>query len=220
MTPYKKNIRKERVKKMLKVLKKMFPHIKSELNYTTDFEFLIAVILSAQCTDKRVNIVTKKLFKKYPNIKSFADANLKEFEQDIFSTGFYRNKAKNCIGAAQVVLERFNGKLPRTIKEMIVIPGVGRKTASVVLGNLYGITEGIAVDTHVMRISHKFNLVDSPYTAISIERDLMEVVPKEEWSNINHYMVMYGRYYSPAQAKKVVDALTDIYPPARFKLKK
>ena len=220
MTPYKKKIRRERMRKMLKVFRKMFPHPVSELNYTTDFEFLIAVILSAQCTDKRVNMVTQKLFKKYPTIESYANADIKEFEQDIYSTGFYRNKAKNCIGAARVVLEKFNGELPRTIKELQTIPGVGRKTANVILGNLYGVHEGIAVDTHVMRIAQKFDLVDPPYTAVSIERDLMEITPQEEWGNINHYMVLYGRYYAPAHAKEVDDVLTALYPKARYKLKK
>lgn len=220
MTPYKKKIRKDRILKMLPVLRKMFPKPISELNYTTDFEFLIAVALSAQCTDKRVNIVTKKLFEKYPSIESYAQADLTEFEQDIYSTGFYKNKAKNCIAAANIVLEKFNGVLPRSIKELQMIPGVGRKTANVILGNLYGICEGIAVDTHVMRIAQKFDLCDSPYTPVSIERDLMEIVPQKEWNNINHYFVLYGRYYAPAHAKEVHDELTAIYPKASFKLKK
>lgn len=220
MIPYKKKVRKERMRNMLKVFKKMFPETKSELNYTTDFEFLIAVALSAQCTDKRVNIVTKKLFKKYPTIESYAKANVKEFEQDIFSTGFYKNKTKNCITAAKVVLDNFGGELPKTIKEMITIPGVGRKTANVILGNLYGINEGIAVDTHVLRISRKFDLVDPPYTPVSMERDLIEITSQGEWSNINHYMVLYGRYNAPAHTKEVHDELTSIYPKASFKLKK
>mgnify|MGYP003892507843 FL=1 len=220
MTLYKKKVRKERINKMLKIFKKMFPKPISELNYTTDFEFLIAVALSAQCTDKRVNIVTEKLFKKYPTIKSYAIADMREFERDIYSTGFYKNKAKNCIGAAQVVLNKFNAELPRNIKELQTIPGVGRKTANVILGNLYGINEGIAVDTHVMRIARKFDLVDHPYTAVSVERDLMEITPLSEWNNINHYMVLYGRYYAPAHAKEVSDELTAIYSKARFKLEK
>lgn len=220
MTPYKKKVRTERMKKMLVVFKKMFPKPISDLKYTTDFEFLIAVALSAQCTDKRVNIVTRKLFKKYPTIQSYADANLREFEQDIFSTGFYRNKAKNCIDAAKMVLEKFNGELPRTQKELEMIPGVGRKTANVILGNLYSIAAGIAVDTHVLRIARKFDLVDPPYTAVSMERDLMEISPQSEWNNLNHYMVLYGRYHAPAHAKEVHDDLTAIYPKASFKLKK
>ena len=218
MTPYKKKVRKERILKMIKVFKRMFPNPLSELNYTTDFEFLVAVILSAQCTDKRVNIVTEKLFKKYPTIKHYANANLKEFEQDIFSTGFYRNKAKNIIAAANMVLNKFDGKLPRNLKDLERIPGAGHKTANVVLSNLYDIHEGIAIDTHAIRITRKFDLVDPPYTPVSIERDLLEITPKEYWGKMNHYLVLYGRYYAPAHAKEVHDELTAIYPKASFKL--
>jgi endonuclease-3 len=205
------------MKKMLKVFKKKYPDPISDLLYTTDFEFLIAVILSAQCTDKQVNIVTRKLFKKYPRIVDYADADIYEFEQDIFSTGFYRNKAKNVIAAAQMVLEKWNGELPRTLHELEMIPGAGHKTACVVLSNLYGIFEGIAIDTHAIRIARKFDLVDPPYTAVSIERDLMELTPRSEWGNMNHYLVLYGRYHAPAHAKEVHDELTAIYPKASFK---
>lgn len=218
MTPYKKKVRKERILKMIKVFEKMFPNPLSELNYTTDFEFLVAVILSAQCTDKRVNIVTEKLFKKYPTIKDYADADIKELEQEIFSTGFYRNKAKNIIAAAQMVRDEFNGELPRNLKDLERIPGAGHKTANVVLSNLYDIHEGIAIDTHAIRITRKFDLVDSPYTPVSIERDLLEITPKEYWGKMNHYLVLYGRYYAPAHAKEVHDELTAIYPKASFKL--
>ena len=218
MTPYKKKIRKERIQKMLKVFRKKFPNPISDLLYETDFEFLIAVVLSAQCTDKRVNIVTRKLFKKYPRIIDYANAKQSEMEQDIFSTGFYRNKAKNVIAAAKIVLKKWNGELPRTLKELEMIPGVGHKTACVVLSNLYGIHEGIAIDTHAIRISRKFDLVDPPYTPVSIERDLMELVPQSEWGNMNHYLVLYGRYNAPAHVKEVHDELTAIYPKASFKL--
>jgi len=218
MTPYKKKIRKERINKMLKIFRKKYPDPISDLLYETDFEFLVAVILSAQCTDKRVNIVTRKLFKKYPTIKSFANAKQSEMEQDIFSTGFYRNKAKNVIAAAKMVLKKWNGELPRTLDELKMIPGAGHKTACVVLSNLYGIYEGIAIDTHAIRIARKFDLVDAPYTPVSIERDLMELVPQSEWGNMNHYLVLYGRYNAPAHAKEVYDELTAIYPKASFKL--
>ena len=205
---------------MLEVFKKIFPEPISELNYTTDFEFLVAVALSAQCTDKRVNIVTEKLFKKYPQIQDYANASQREFEQDIFSTGFYRNKAKNVIAAAQMVIEDFSGELPRDINELQKIPGVGRKTANVILSNLYNIHAGIAVDTHAIRISRKFDLVDPPYSATSIERDLMDITPQKEWGNMNHYLVLYGRYHAPAHAKEVHDDLTEIYPKASYKLSK
>ena len=218
MTPYKKRKRKERIKKMLKVFKKMFLNPNSELNWKTDFEFLVAVVLSAQCTDKRVNLVTEKLFKKYTSIYDYTKAQQKEFEQDIFSTGFYRNKTKNIIKAAHIVLYSYDSVLPRDIDELQKIPGVGRKTANVILSNLYNIHQGIAIDTHAIRISRKFDLVDPPYTPISIERDLMEIVPQSEWGDMNHYFVLYGRYYAPAHAKEVHDELTLIYPPASYKL--
>ena len=218
MTPYKKKIRKERIQKMLEVFRTMFPKPISDLQYTTDFEFLIAVALSAQSTDKQINKVTRKLFKKYPRIADYARADIKEFEQDIFSTGFYRNKAKNAIAAAKMVLEKYKGVLPRDIDELQKIPGVGRKTANVILSNLYGIHSGIAIDTHAIRIARKFDLCDPPYTPVSIERDLMEIVPQEEWGRMNHYLVLYGRYNAPAHAREVHDALTAIYPKASFKL--
>ena len=219
MTPYKKKIRKERITKMLVVFRDMFPEPISELLYETDFEFLVAVALSAQCTDKRVNIVTRTLFKKYPTIADYANADPREFERDIFSTGFYRNKTKNTIAAAKMVLEKYNGELPRDIDELQKIPGVGRKTANVILSNLYNIHSGIAIDTHAIRIARKFDLVDEPYTPVSIERDLMEIVPQSEWGNMNHYLVLYGRYHAPAHAKEVHDELTAIYPKASYKLK-
>ncbi|MCI5050917.1 MAG: endonuclease III [Candidatus Pacebacteria bacterium] len=218
MTPYKKKIRKERMQKMLKVFRKKFPDPISDLKYTTDFEFLVAVILSAQCTDARVNIVTRKLFKKYPKIKDYAKAKQSEMEKDVYSTGFYRNKAKNVIAAAKMVLNEFNGELPKNLKDLELIPGAGHKTACVVLSNLYGIHEGIAIDTHAIRIARKFDLCDAPYTPVSIERDLMEIVPQSEWGNMNHYLVLYGRYNAPAHAKEVHDELTAIYPKASYKL--
>lgn len=218
MTPYKKKIRKERMQKMLEVFRRKYPDPISDLLYTTDFEFLVAVILSAQCTDKRVNIVTRKLFKKYSRIIDYANARQSEMEKDVFSTGFYRNKAKNVIAAAKMVLEEFEGELPRNLKDLERIPGAGHKTACVVLSNLYGIHEGIAIDTHAIRIARKFDLVDPPYTPVSIERDLMEIVPQSEWGNMNHYLVLYGRYHAPAHAKEVYDELTAIYPKASYKL--
>jgi endonuclease-3 len=212
-----KKIRQVRMNKMIKVFSQKYPNPISDLLYETDFEFLIAVILSAQCTDKQVNVVTRKLFKKYPNIIDYANANLSVFEQDIFSTGFYRNKSKNVIAAAKIVLNKWNGELPRTLHELEMIPGAGHKTACVVLSNLYGIFEGIAIDTHAIRIARKFDLVDPPYTPVSIERDLMELTPQSEWGNMNHYLVLYGRYHAPAHAKEVHDELTAIYPKASFK---
>ena len=146
-------------KEILKILKKTYPNAKIVLNYKNNWELLVSVILSAQCTDKKVNEVTKKLFERYSTLNDYIKANPKEFEQDIRQTGFYHNKAKNVLAAAKIVKEKFDGKLPKTMAEMITIPGVARKTANVVLGNAYGIVEGIAVDTHVHRLSQRLRLV-------------------------------------------------------------
>jgi len=214
MTKTKLKERKVRARKIISTLKKLFPDSKSELAYKKPFEFLVAVILSAQCTDKRVNEVTKALFKKYKKLDDYVNANIKEFEQDIKSTGFYRNKTKNILNAAKVVKENFEGKIPKTIDEMLTIPGVARKTANVVLGNLYGIFDGIAVDTHVRRLAIKLDLTDSK-NPIQIEKDLMEIIPKKNWKWVNHQMVMYGRYICKAHVHDCKDhPLTKIYPKA------
>ena len=202
------------MRSLIKILRKLYPDSQTELHYKTNWELLIAVILSAQCTDKRVNEVTKILFKKYKTLDVYVRATQKEFEQDIHSTGFYRNKTKNILAAAQIVKKKFNGKLPKTIKEMLIIPGVARKTANVVLGNAYGIYEGIAVDTHVRRLAIKFDLTDSK-DPVKIERDLMELIPKRNWKFVNHQMVMYGRYTCPARKHDCDEhPLTKIYPQA------
>ncbi|MBI5613315.1 hypothetical protein HY947_00135 [Candidatus Gottesmanbacteria bacterium] len=148
--------------KILKVLKEYYPHAKMVLNYSNSWELLVSVILSAQCTDKKVNEVTEKLFKKYTTIEQYAVCALEELEHDIHLTGFYKNKARSIQGAARMILEKFDGKIPRTMKEILCIPGVARKTANVVLGNAYGIVEGIAVDTHVLRISQRLRLIMVP----------------------------------------------------------
>lgn len=150
--------RRKRAKKIIRLLKKLFPKAKISLRYSTPWELLVAVVLSAQCTDKKVNEVTEKLFKKYRKLDDYIKVSPKEFEQDIKSTGFYRNKAKNILAAAKVVKEKFHGKLPKTMAEMLTIPGVGRKSANVILGNAYGVVEGIAVDTHVARLSRLLGL--------------------------------------------------------------
>lgn len=206
--------RKARAKKVIKELRKQFPNSKTELNYRNNFELLVSVILSAQCTDKRVNEVTATLFKKYKKLGDYVNADISEFEQDIRSTGFYRNKAKNILGAAKVVKNDFNGKLPKTMEEMLTIPGVARKTANVVLGNAYNIYVGIAVDTHVRRLALKLNLTSSR-DPVKIERDLMELIPKDDWKWVNHQMVMYGRYICKANKHECKEhPLTKIYPKA------
>lgn len=214
MTPYKKRVRAQRVRAMNDVLQKLYPVAKIALRYRTDFECLIAVQLSAQCTDERVNMVTAKLFKKYTTLDEYANASLSEMEQDVFQTGFYRNKAKNIIAAAKKVRDEYGGVLPRTIDELITIPGAARKTANVVLSTLYGIHEGIAVDTHVRRFVIRFDLSD--YTdPLRIERDLMQIMPQELWWGFNHRLVNYGRDYCTAHRHDCTQhPLTNIYPKA------
>lgn len=188
----------KKVKNVIIDLKKLFPKTKIALDYKNNWQLLVAVQLSAQCTDKKVNEITPALFKKYPKPEDYVSADIKEFEQDIKPSGFYHNKAKNILGAAKVVKEKFNGKLPKTMKEMLSIPGIGRKSANVILGNAYGVVEGIAVDTHVRRLSQKLGLTKSKNPDI-IERDLMRQIPKAEWFGFTYRLIDYGRKYCHAR---------------------
>ncbi len=190
---------KRRVVCILRILEKLFPDMEgTELNYSNNWELLVAVILSAQCTDKKVNEVTKGLFRKYHTLKDYVNADPREFEKDIYSTGFYRMKAKNILAAAKIVNEKFHGKIPRRMEELLTIPGVARKTADVVLGNAYGIIVGVVVDTHVIRLSRLLGLT-SNRDPKKIERDLMEVVHQKDWFRFSNYLVLYGRRYCPAK---------------------
>ena len=153
-------LRKKRAVIVLKTLKKLFPTTQSALNYSNELEFLIAVILSAQCTDKKVNEVTEKLFKKYPTLQDYNKADFEEFCQDIRQTGFYKNKAKNVLAMTKKIAEEFNGKVPQEMEQLLTLSGVARKTANVVMGEIFGKMEGVAVDTHVIRLSQKFKLTD------------------------------------------------------------
>ena len=214
MTTAQKNTRTARVKKMNRVLKQLFPNAEIELNYTTPFELLVAVQLSAQCTDERVNQVTASLFKKYPTLEDYLAASPHEFEKDIFACGFYRNKTRNILAAARMVADEFTGVVPKSMEELLRIPGVARKTANCVLSALYGIHEGIAVDTHVRRFAIRFDLSDHT-DPVRIERDLMEIMPREEWWGFNHRLVHYGRKICPANKHNCADhPLTKIYPSA------
>ncbi|MDE2001500.1 MAG: endonuclease III [Patescibacteria group bacterium] len=214
MSAAKLKVRKARMAKMLRVLKKLYPHPKMALQYGNQWELLVAVILSAQCTDKKVNEVTEKLFRKYRTLNDYVKAKPKQFEQDIHSTGFYRNKAKNILAAAKMVKKEFGGKLPKTMEEMLTIPGVARKTANVVLGNAYGVVEGVAVDTHVRRFALRFDLSDSG-DPVKIEQDLMVLLPKKEWFAITYRLIDYGRDICPAKPHPCADhPLTKVYPPA------
>ncbi|MBI5401026.1 MAG: endonuclease III [Candidatus Yonathbacteria bacterium] len=186
--------------KVMRILTRLFPDPKCALHYKTSWQLLVAVILSAQCTDKKVNEVTKELFKKYRTLDDYVTAKPAEFERDIYSTGFYKNKAKNILAAAHAIKNDSNGKIPKTIGEMVTIPGVGRKTANVVLGELYGIADGIAVDTHIIRIARLLGFTKHA-TAIKIERDLIKIVPKRDWVKFSHLLILYGREYCPARCK-------------------
>ena len=210
------SVRRKRAKKILLILKKLFPEAHIALKFRNNWELLVSVILSAQCTDKKVNEVTEKLFKKYKKLDDYVRENSAEFEQDIKSTGFYHNKAKNILAAAKIVKEKFNGKVPRTMKEILTLPGVARKTANVVLGNAYGVVEGIAVDTHVMRLAQKFGLTDQK-DPVKIERDLMQLFPRNEWFAITYRLINYGREICVRRKHPNCGEhpLTKIYPPAQ-----
>lgn len=190
--------RKKIVAEVIPKLKKMFPGAKIFLNYSTPWELLVAVQLSAQCTDVMVNKVTEKLFKKYRTLDDYFHAEQKDFEQDIFSTGFYRNKTKHVLAAAKMIKKNFDGIVPRTMEDILTLPGVARKTANVVLGNAYGVIDGIAVDTHVKRLSRILGLTDHA-DPNKIEQDLMAVVPKKEWMKFTYLLIEYGRKYCIAK---------------------
>ena len=192
-----KNIRAKRALEMSSILELLYPNAKIELSFSNEFECLVAVILSAQCTDVRVNIVTETLFKKYVTLDDYCTASQKEMEQDVFSCGFYRNKAKSIIGAAVKVQTDFNGVLPQTMEELLTIPGVARKTANVILSVIFGKQLGIAVDTHVRRFAIRFDLSDYS-DPIRIEKDLMEIMPLQLWWGFNHRLVHYGRHLCKA----------------------
>ncbi|WP_372519473.1 endonuclease III [Candidatus Ruminimicrobiellum ovillum] len=194
-------MKQEKVNKIIKILDKEYGDVDIALNFSNVFELMVATILSAQCTDKRVNIVTSTLFKKYKTIKDYANADLKEFENDIKSTGFYRNKAKNIIETANVVLNKFNGVVPKTMEELTTLKGVARKTANIVLGSGYGINVGIAVDTHVIRLTNLIGLSKNSDPK-KIEKDLMKIIPKKHWKNISFMIQTLGRRVCIARRPK------------------
>lgn len=206
--------RKERARRVVALLKRLYPRAKIALRYRNNWELLVAVMLSAQCTDKKVNEVTENLFKKYRTLEDYVRARPQEFEKDIRSTGFYRNKTKNILGAAKMLKEKFGGKVPRTMSDLLTIPGVARKTANIVLGNAYGIVEGIAVDTHVRRLAQKLGLTRE-HDPSKIEQDLMAILPRKEWFTFTYRFQVYGREVCPARKHQCdTHPLTKIYPAA------
>jgi len=181
-----------RTQKIVSVLKRTYPTAHCELNFTNPLELLIATILSAQCTDKRVNIVTAELFKKYRSVKDFAVAPLHEIEAAVKTTGFFRNKAKNIKACCAALVEKFGGEVPRTMDELHSLAGVGRKTANVVLGNAFGINIGVVVDTHVTRLATRLGLTRQT-DAVKIEHELMKLVPQNDWTLFSHWLIWHGR---------------------------
>lgn len=195
--------RQKRAQVVNEVLKNLYPTPPSTpLRYSNPWELLVAVILSAQCTDERVNLVTTELFRKYTLLQDYANADLSKFEQDIKSTGFYKNKAKSVIGAAQKLLHDFGGELPANMKDLVSLPGVGRKTANVMLGEVFGMYEGVVVDTHVIRLCKKFGLSESKNAEV-LEKELMELIPKDDWWGFGARLKHYGRDYSPAKLNAI-----------------
>lgn len=206
--------RKARAKKMVAYLKKAYPKPKTELRYSTPFQLVVAVMLSAQCTDKAVNKVTDTVFKKYKTPKDFANAKLAALTKEISSLSFFRNKAKAAIAAAKVIEKDFKGNVPRTVAELTRLPGVGYKTANVILGELYDSWEGIATDTHVRRFALRFDLA-SIKDLTKISKELEALVPKKDWKYVNNGLVLYGRYICKAHPHDCAQhPLTKIWPPA------
>ncbi len=210
---------KGRVGKIIPHLYKSHPDHKIALRFSNPLELLIATILSAQCTDERVNRVTQTLFKKYRTAKDYANANIAEFEQEIRSTGFYKAKAKSIINCCKALVEKHGGKVPRTMEELVQLSGVGRKTANCVLGSAYGIASGIVVDTHVRRVSQRLGLTKEENPE-KIEQDLMQLVPQKEWIDFSNLMIWHGRKICQAKKPKCPDcSLIDLCPSAEVFMK-
>lgn len=190
----------------------MYPDAHCELDYRNAFELAVATILSAQCTDKRVNLVTPELFKKWPTPAKLAKATLPQIERVIKSTGFYRNKAKSLSGLAKALVAEHGGEVPREMAALVALPGIGRKTANVILGNAYGMNEGVVVDTHVLRLSKRFGLTRQT-DAVKVERSLMPLFPRESWAMLSHLMIWHGRRICDARKPKCGECpLADICP--------
>jgi endonuclease-3 len=200
----KKPLAPERVKAILDGLRRLYPNVVCALNHKNAWQLTVATTLSAQCTDVRVNIVTPELFKTFPNPKALAEAPLPAIEEIIRTTGFFRNKAKSIKGAAAMLVKDFGGKVPNTMDELLLLPGVARKTANVVLGSWFGIADGIVVDTHVMRLSQRLELTKET-APVPIERDLVKMIPKDRWIQFSHELIHHGRQVCVARKPKCAD---------------
>lgn len=219
MNPAKLPARKSRIQRLNRELKKLFPSAVIELNFSNPWELLVAVILSAQSTDKMINKITPELFKQYSTLDDYVRAGetaegIAGFERMIKSSGFYHAKAKNILAAARMVKERFGGEVPRDMEDLLQLPGVARKSATVVLATAYGVIAGVTVDTHMIRFVQRYDLSDSK-DPVQIERDLMQQLPKKEWRDFARRVALYGRYVAPARPYDTTkDPLVAIYPPA------
>lgn len=183
---------RKRASAIVRLLKKHYPNSYTALTYRTPHQLLVSTILSAQCTDERVNMVTPGLFEKYPDVRAFAEADLDELAEDVRSTGFFRNKARAIKNSATELIERHDGEVPRSLDELVKLSGVGRKTASVILGNAFQLAEGVVVDTHVGRLSRRLGLTEHK-DPVKVERDLMELIPKRDWIVLSHMLIDHGR---------------------------
>jgi endonuclease-3 len=206
---------KQRLRKIIASLKRACPDAKCSLNHSNAFELLIATILSAQCTDARVNIVTQDLFRKYHKPEDYLKVSEKELQQDIRTTGFFRNKTKSIQGTAKALTEQYKGKVPETMDELLELPGVARKTANVVLGNAFDIHAGVVVDTHVTRLSHRLGL-SAQKTAEKIEVDLIAIVPKKDWVIFPHLLIAHGRAICKARSPLCAECVIEKYCPSSY----
>lgn len=206
---------KQRVRKVIGLLKRAYPDAKCSLNHSNAFELLIATILSAQCTDARVNIVTQDLFRKYRKPEDYLKVPPRELQRDIRTTGFFRNKTTSIQGAAKVLTEEYGGQVPQTMNELLELPGVARKTANVVLGNAFGIHAGVVVDTHVTRLSHRLGF-SSQKTAEKIEQDLIAFVPKKDWVIFPHLMIAHGRAICKARNPLCAECVIEKHCPSSY----
>ncbi len=204
--------RKARARTIVRRLRKHYPDATCALNFETPFELLVATILSAQCTDERVNKVTRDLFRKYRKPADYLEVEQEDLERDIYTTGFYRNKAKSIRGACRMIIDEYDGEVPRTMDELLRLPGVARKTANVVLGTAIGITSGVVVDTHVGRLARRLGLTENEDPE-KVERDLMALVPKKDWVDLSHLIITHGRRICIARSPKCTECfLRDLCP--------
>jgi endonuclease-3 len=206
---------KQRTRKIIRLLKRAYPDAKCSLNHSNAFELLIATILSAQCTDARVNMVTQDLFRKYRKPEDYLIVSEKELQQDIRTTGFFRNKTKSIQGTVKALTEQYRGKVPQTMEQLLELPGVARKTANVVLGNAFGINSGIVVDTHVTRLSHRLGLTIQK-TAEKIELDLITIVPKKDWVIFSHLLIAHGRVICKARTPLCAECVVERLCPSSY----